>query len=117
MAGKFELFLDAEALYRFRLTTSDGTELAVSSAFRDKSAAVAGIEAVRECAGMGLITDLSPASTPAPVSVPAPLPAVPVVSVAVPAGCESRPTTADTLRPHTAARRVSVPHWSGAGAV
>ncbi|MBT2596967.1 DUF1508 domain-containing protein [Arthrobacter sp. ISL-72] len=111
MAGKFELFVDAEAQYRFRLTTSDGTELAISSAFRDKSAAVAGIEAVRECAGMGLITDLALASTPVPVSAPAAVPAVPV---AVPPVCESRPTTADTLRTHAAARRATVLHWSGA---
>lgn len=33
--------------------------MAVSSGFEDKSAAVAGIEAVRECAGMGLISDCS----------------------------------------------------------
>jgi hypothetical protein len=33
--------------------------MAVSSGFEDKRAAVAGIEAVRECAGMGLITDAS----------------------------------------------------------
>lgn len=33
--------------------------MAVSSGFADKSAAVAGIEAVRECAGMGLISDAS----------------------------------------------------------
>ena len=58
MAGKFELFMDAESKFRFRLRAPDGTEMAVSTAFGDKSAAVAGIAAVRECAGMGLITDL-----------------------------------------------------------
>ena len=58
MAGKFELFLDAESKFRFRLKAPDGTVMAVSEAFRDKSAAVAGIAAVRECAGMGLISDL-----------------------------------------------------------
>src|SRR6185503_17548037 len=63
MAGKFEVFLDAEAQYRFRLTTPDGTELAVSGAYPDKSSAVAAIEAVRECAGMGLISDLCPAGS------------------------------------------------------
>lgn len=35
--------------------------MAVSVAFEDKPAAVAGITAVREYAGMGLITDLCPA--------------------------------------------------------
>lgn len=58
MAGKFELFLDRESNFRFRLRAPDGTVMAESAAFRDKSAAVAGIAAVRECAGMGLITDL-----------------------------------------------------------
>lgn len=60
MAGKFELFLDREANFRFRLKAPDGTVVAESAAFSDKSAAVAGIAAVRECAGMGLITDLCP---------------------------------------------------------
>ena len=58
MAGKFELFVDTESKFRFRLKAPDGTVMAVSAAFRDKSAAVAGIAAVRECAGMGLISDL-----------------------------------------------------------
>ena len=70
MAGKFEVFVDAEAQYRFRLTAPDGTELAVSAAFSDKAAAVAGIEAVRECAGMGLISDLCPAGGSAPAGCP-----------------------------------------------
>ena len=59
MAGKFELFADAESKFRFRLKAPDGSVMAVSAAFGDKSAAVAGIAAVRECAGMGLISDLS----------------------------------------------------------
>jgi uncharacterized protein YegP (UPF0339 family) len=61
MAGTFELFIDAESLYRFRLTAPDGTVMAVSRPFSDKAAAVAGIAAVREYAGMGLIADLTPA--------------------------------------------------------
>ena len=59
MAGTFELFVDAESKFRFRLKAPDGTVMAVSTEFPDKSAAVAGIAAVRECAGMGLISDLS----------------------------------------------------------
>jgi uncharacterized protein YegP (UPF0339 family) len=65
MAGLFEVFVDAESHFRFRLKAPDGTVMAVSRAFDDKPAAVAGIAAVRECAGtglicagMGLITDL-----------------------------------------------------------
>ncbi|WP_363321857.1 YegP family protein [Arthrobacter burdickii] len=58
MAGKFELFRDGGVSFRFRLKASDGTVLAVSGQFSDKASAVEGISAVRECAGMGLITDL-----------------------------------------------------------
>jgi uncharacterized protein YegP (UPF0339 family) len=65
MAGMFELFVDAESYFRFRLTAPDGTVMAVSKAFEDKTAAVAGIAAVREYAGMGHITDLSPTASPA----------------------------------------------------
>jgi uncharacterized protein len=57
MAGLFEVFVDAESLIRFRLKAPDGTVLAVSKAFADKSAAVAGIADVRECAGTGLVSD------------------------------------------------------------
>ncbi|MEO3933123.1 DUF1508 domain-containing protein [Micrococcaceae bacterium Sec7.4] len=60
MAGTFELFVDGESNFRFRLKAPDGTVMAVSAAFSDKPTAVAGISAVRECAGMGLITDLCP---------------------------------------------------------
>jgi uncharacterized protein YegP (UPF0339 family) len=60
MAGMFELFIDAESFFRFRLTAPDGSVMAVSKAFEDKLAAVAGIAAVREFAGMGLIADVSP---------------------------------------------------------
>lgn len=63
MAGMFELFVDTDAQFRFRLTAPDGTVMAISKAFEDKSSAVAGIKAVREYAGMGLITDLCPATT------------------------------------------------------
>ena len=67
MAGLFEVFVDAESRFRFRLKAADGTVMAVSRAFDDKPAAVAGIAAVRECAGTGLITDLcrGPAKVPA----------------------------------------------------
>ncbi|MBT2564953.1 DUF1508 domain-containing protein [Arthrobacter sp. ISL-85] len=57
MAGMFELFIDAESAFRFRLTAPDGTVMAVSRPFTTKTGAVAGIAAVREYAGMGLITD------------------------------------------------------------
>ena len=65
MAGVFEVFVDAESQFRFRLKAPDGTVLAVSAPFEDKRAAAAGIASVRECAGTGLITDLSPAPSQA----------------------------------------------------
>ena len=60
MAGMFELYVDPESCFRFRLTAPDGTVMAVSKAFDTKTAAVAGIAEVREYAGMGHITDLCP---------------------------------------------------------
>ncbi|WP_211879443.1 YegP family protein [Pseudarthrobacter albicanus] len=60
MTGTFELFTDDTMYFRFRLRAPDGTVVAISRPFSDKSAAVAGISAVREYAGMGLITDLCP---------------------------------------------------------
>ena len=114
MAGKFEVFVDTEAQYRFRLTAPDGTELAVSAAFSDKAAAVAGIEAVRECAGMGLISDLCPAGGSAPAGIPVPVPAA-LLAVTAPPACEPRRTTVDAFRIHATARRTAAaPHWSGA---
>lgn len=60
MAGMFELFLDVESRYRFRLSAPDGTVLAVSRGFADKPAAVAGIRDARECAATALTTDPGP---------------------------------------------------------
>jgi uncharacterized protein len=61
MAGKFEAFVDHDSFFRFRLLAPDGTVMAVSGPFDSKSALAAGIAAVRECAGTGLVTDLCPA--------------------------------------------------------
>jgi uncharacterized protein YegP (UPF0339 family) len=61
MTGMFELFTDSDASYRFRLTAPDGTEMAISRRFPDKPSAVAGIAAVREYAGMGLVTEIAAA--------------------------------------------------------
>jgi uncharacterized protein YegP (UPF0339 family) len=81
MAGTFELFVDADACFRFRLRAPDGAVLAVSKGFADKPAAVAGITAVREYAGMGLISDLCPEppvspAAPRPRTTPTPVPGV-----------------------------------------
>ncbi|MFY9635865.1 MAG: DUF1508 domain-containing protein [Cellulosimicrobium cellulans] len=58
MAGMFELFNDEESNFRFRITGRDGAVMATSRAFLDKGSAVAGIQDMREYAGMGHVTDL-----------------------------------------------------------
>jgi uncharacterized protein YegP (UPF0339 family) len=60
MTGSFELFQAEDGCFRFRTVAPDGTVMALSTDFPNKRAAVAGIEAVREYAGMGLITDQCP---------------------------------------------------------
>jgi len=55
----FEIFLDQDRLYRFRLLDASKTVLSVSVGFRRKSDAVAAIMAVRENAATGHITDCS----------------------------------------------------------
>jgi uncharacterized protein len=59
MAGKFEIFADGNAKFRFRLMDDAGAVVAMSGGYEDKSAAVAGINAVRENAASGLIVDLA----------------------------------------------------------
>ena len=58
MSGTFELYCDHAQSFGFRLKAPDGSVVAVSLPFPDKASAVQGIRDVRECAGMGLITDL-----------------------------------------------------------
>lgn len=58
MTGMFELFTDSDTSYRFQLTAPDGTVMALSRPFPDLPSAVAGIAAVREYAGMGLVTEI-----------------------------------------------------------
>jgi uncharacterized protein len=102
MAGMFEVFLDADSQFRFLLKAPDGAVMAVSGAFPDRSAVAAAIAAVRECAGTGLVTDLSAGSrdrhTPmhAPVLVqPASVPAAIMPAAMVPAASVPAPA----LRP------------------
>lgn len=58
MSGSFELFVDGNTSYGFRIKAPNGAIVAVSGQFPDKASAVQGIRAVREYAGMGLIKDL-----------------------------------------------------------
>ena len=113
MAGTFEVFVDGEAHFRFRLKAPDGTVVAESAAFRDKPAAVAGIAAVRECAGMGLVTDLCPEGGMQSGLLPA-------ESVACPSsGTRARPTwlkrgDAFHSRAGSTRRATAAPRWTGA---
>lgn len=109
MAGMFEVFVDAESLFRFRLIAPDGTVMAVSKAFDDKPAAVAGITAVREYAGMGLIADLCPGSRPNHSTAPA------RSATVAQARDEQRAHTDDFRAPAHPLRRVATgPRWTGA---
>jgi uncharacterized protein YegP (UPF0339 family) len=109
MAGMFEVFVDGESHYRFRLAAPDGTVMAVSAAFDDKAAAVAGIAAVRECAGMGLVRDLCPAGAVRE-------PAVEVNPAVVPPARHNWHRRADSVHHHarTLRRAAAMPRWTGA---
>jgi uncharacterized protein YegP (UPF0339 family) len=71
VAGMFEIFLDSDASFRFQLTAPDGTVLAVSRAFPDRDAAINGIAAAREYAGMGHVRELPPSAGDRPTPRPA----------------------------------------------
>jgi len=114
MAGKFEAFVDSDSFFRYRLLAPDGTVMAVSGPFEDKSALAAGIAAVRECAGTGLVTDLCPAGAVARSA-----------SGATPAAVPGRPQSdcddqRVPVRVHTftlakeARRQGTVPRWTTA---
>ena len=57
VAGRFEILRGNDGAYRFRLTAADGTLVAESPQFKQLSAAVAGINAVRENAATGFVVD------------------------------------------------------------
>lgn len=113
MAGIFEVFVDAESYFRFQLKAPDGTVMAVSKAFDDKAAAVAGIAAVRDCAGMGLVTDLCPASPSNSAKAP---PAVSVPQAPGEQTREDQSTPASDFRTRARALHPAVigPRWRGA---
>jgi uncharacterized protein YegP (UPF0339 family) len=101
MAGIFEVFLDSDSLFRFRLKAPDGTVVAVSGAFEDKPAVAAGIAAVRECAGTGLVTDLSAAAhrgRRTAASVPVPARSVTASSAAAESACDRQQVPVSRVR-------------------
>ncbi|WP_326493992.1 YegP family protein [Arthrobacter sp. MMS18-M83] len=120
----FEVFVDGDSLFRFRLKSPDGMVIAVSTPFEDKSGAVAGIAAARECAGMGLVTDLCPAAGargPAKIALPSTLPQSTVPQSTLPQSpapqaCDEQRKASDGFRTRTKElrRAATAPRWTGA---
>jgi uncharacterized protein YegP (UPF0339 family) len=108
MAGMFELFVDGESAFRFRLTAPDGTVMAVSRPFDTKTDAVAGIAAVREYAGMGLISDHCT------TTINAEPPRACEEAAAQPADSARVPRVDFHARARAVRRAVSGPRWAGA---
>jgi uncharacterized protein len=108
MAGMFELFVDEESAFRFRLTAPDGTIMAVSKPFDSKTDAVAGIAAVREYAGMGLISDHCT------TTIDATPPRTCDDAAAQAAGSTRAPKIDFHARARAVRRAVSGPRWAGA---
>ncbi|MCX2748799.1 YegP family protein [Arthrobacter sp. MI7-26] len=120
MAGVFEVFVDGESFFRFRLKSPDGIVIAVSAPFEDKSGVVAGIAAARECAGMGLVTDLCPAAgarQPATmIALPSTVPQSTLPQRAAPQACDERRKASDGFRARAKElrRAATAPRWTGA---
>ncbi|WP_395796420.1 YegP family protein [Arthrobacter sp. FW306-04-A] len=115
----FEVFVDAESFFRFRLKSPDGIVIAVSTPFEDKSGVVAGIAAARECAGMGLVTDLCPAAgarDPATIALPSTVPQGALPHGAAPRACDERRNASDGFRTRAKElrRAATAPRWTGA---
>nr|WP_284755643.1 DUF1508 domain-containing protein [Arthrobacter sp. efr-133-R2A-120] len=114
MAGIFEVFVDGDSFFRFRLKSPDGAVIAVSTQYEDKPAVAAGIAAARECAGMGLVTDLCPAAgvrEPAATALPNAIP-----HAAVSQACDEPRKAADGFRTRARElrRAATAPRWTGA---
>ncbi len=57
MAGKFELYQDAQGKYRFRLKASNGEIIATGEAYESKASALGGIDSVRRHAADAELVD------------------------------------------------------------
>lgn len=123
MAGMFEVFVDGESLFRFRLKSPDGLVIAISTPFKDKAGAVAGIAAARECAGMGLVTDLCPAAgarEAAPmarrgIGSQGTIPQGTIPQSTAPQACEEQREASDGFRTRARElrRAATAPRWTG----
>lgn len=59
MAGYFELFVDVDGAYRFRLACVDGKTLVVSGPYAGRVAAVQALRATRDEAAMAHVRDVT----------------------------------------------------------
>jgi uncharacterized protein YegP (UPF0339 family) len=59
MPASFELYMDGDDCYRFRLVAVDGSVMLTSEAYAHEDVAIAGIWSVREAAVTGSIVDLT----------------------------------------------------------
>lgn len=57
MAGKFELYTDAQGKYRFRLKAANGEIIASGEAYESKSGALNGIDSIRRNASDATLVD------------------------------------------------------------
>ncbi|WP_024367229.1 YegP family protein [Arthrobacter sp. TB 26] len=64
--GKFELVRAEGGGYLIRILDGSGAVLALSRTYQDKTAAVRGVEAVRECAATSHISDQTARTPPLP---------------------------------------------------
>jgi hypothetical protein len=57
MAGKFELYNDAQGKFRFRLKAGNGEIIAVGEAYESKDSAINGIESIKKNAPEAAVVD------------------------------------------------------------
>lgn len=57
MAGKFEVYKDANGKFRFRLKAANGQIIAVGEAYESKTSALNGIESVKKNAASASVVD------------------------------------------------------------
>ncbi|HEV8556850.1 MAG TPA: YegP family protein [Actinophytocola sp.] len=57
MAGKFELYNDAQGKFRFRLKAGNGEIIAVGEAYESKASAINGIESIKKNAPEAAVVD------------------------------------------------------------
>jgi uncharacterized protein YegP (UPF0339 family) len=59
MAGKFELYKDSQAKFRFRLKAGNGEIIAVGEAYESKAGATNGIDSIKRNAPEAQVVDLT----------------------------------------------------------